>query len=149
MVDVRKFTAGFFLYALVSFVVFLMAAFTGSAGLAYLFIILPFYIICLLYCLSLGLKDRRGTIKVSRRSWCRSLICQCLVVLTSPADCYGWHQGRACYSFLQTHLQTSLGSPGFQSDPPHWGVVEGTFPIAVLLYILSIAASLREGRLID
>ena len=141
----RKLTLLFGLYALSSLFIFATVAFTEAAALAYLFILLPFYLACILYCLKLSLEHHYQTIRFERSWVLWSLIGQGLVVLSSPADCYGWHQGRACYSFLQVHL----GSIDVQGETPHWSLVELMFPIAGLLYILFVIAALKSIRFED
>ena len=71
---------------------------------------------------------------------------QLLIVLTNPASCYGWKQGQACYSFIQAHLTTDSLTT-FQNPTPHWSIVEFMFPIAVLLYIISVAIALKKIRI--
>jgi len=60
-----------------------------------------------------------------------SFIFQLLIILTSPASCYGWKQGSPCYSFIQSHLID------VSDNPPHW-MIEYVFPIAVFMYIITI-----------
>jgi hypothetical protein len=151
MVNELRFTRFFILYVLVyifaSLAIFLTAsAFAEYSALAYLFFLLPFYLACIVYCFSIVLEYPRKTITLPRSLFYSSLVCQILTVLTSPADCYFWHQGRACYSFLQVHFN----NVGFPNYPEHWSIVEAPFPIFLLLYIISIATSLGmlkvEGR---
>jgi lysylphosphatidylglycerol synthetase-like protein (DUF2156 family) len=142
MIDARKFTRFFILYILTSIIISFTVAFTSAAWIVYAFTILPFYLICVLYCLSSCMnRDTKFTFK--SRSWFAILICQLLFILTSSADCYLWSQGRACYSLVQTYLDRT------KLDPPHWTVVEAIFPIALLSYIILMINALRKTRIVS
>ena len=112
----------------------------------YLFVLVPFYIICILYLLNFSLKHRQEKLKYQRLPLYLSAIFQLLIILTSPASCYGWKQGQACYSFIQARL-TEDSLTNFQNTPPHWSIVEFMFPVAVFLYIISVVAALKKIRI--
>ncbi|WP_373541079.1 hypothetical protein [Chamaesiphon sp.] len=130
----------FILYILTSIVMALSIAFTSAAWSIYFFSLLPFYLICTLYCLNLYVNHRQQQLKFRISFWC-PLLFQSIFIITSPAECRLWHQGRACYSFIQSYVETT------QLDPPHWNFVEVIFPLSLLLYLLSIVAFLKNAQI--
>jgi hypothetical protein len=108
MISTRKFTIFFILYVLFSITLFFTISFTELAWLGYIFILLPLYFLGVLYCTSRSWKHPHEIIRFHRFSLYLSLICQVMIVLTCPVDCYGWHQGRDCRSFLQVHYNSNL-----------------------------------------
>jgi Flp pilus assembly protein TadB len=107
-ISIWKFTQLFSLYALASLATYFAVAFTIPAALAYSFIIAPFYLACILYLINFTLKQRQKKIRYQSLPLWLSIISQFLIIFTSPASCYGWKQGEACYSFIQTHLTKKL-----------------------------------------
>jgi hypothetical protein len=137
MINIIKFTIFFSLYTILSIVVALAVSFTSAAWIVYAVTLLPLYLVCNLYYLSICLENRHAKIKLKASSGSAIIVCQILFMLASPADCYMWNQGRSCYSFIQAHLdRTSL-------DPPHWSI-ELMFPIALLIYIILMIKLLRS-----
>lgn len=145
-VSIWKFTTFFALYALASLAAYFTTSFTIPAWLIYLFILSPFYIVCILYLISFSLKHRQEMLRYRRLPLYLSVISQFLIILTSPASCYGWNQGKACYSFIQTHL-TKNSLTSFQNTPPHWSMVELMLLIALLLHVISVVAFLKMIRI--
>lgn len=143
VVSIWKFTKFFALYVIVSLGIYFLTSFTIPAWLLYLFILVPFYIICLLYLINLSLKYRQKMLRYRRLPLYLSFLFQFLIILTSPTNCYGWKQGQACYSFIQTHFSGS-NLTSFQSTSPHWSVVENMFPVVSFLYIISVAVFLKK-----
>lgn len=141
MITTQAFTTYFILYTFASLVLALGISFTGAAGIIYFFSLLPFYLICTLYCFNLYVNhpDRQMKLKVS--FWYLIPIFQLTFMVASPAECRLWHQGRACYSFIQSHLDNT------QSDPAHWSFVEIIFPLSLLLYSLSLVAFLKKAQI--
>lgn len=145
-ISIWKFAIFFTIYFLTSLAVYFTTAFTTPAWLTYSFILVPLYITCLLYLIKLGLKHRQKTLQYQRLPLYLSVISQLLIILTSPASCYGWHQGKLCYSFLQLHL-TEDSLTNFQDTPPHWTIVEFMFAIALLLHVISVVATFKKIRI--
>jgi hypothetical protein len=137
MITTRSFITYFILYIFTSAIIALSISFTSAAWIVYFFSLLPFYLICILYCLNLYVNHRHQqlTFKIS---FLYPILFQSIFIVTSPAECHFWHQGRACYSFIQSYLDIT------QLDPPHWYFVEIAFPISLLLYILSTIAVLKN-----
>lgn len=131
MIDSGKFAIGLTLYSLISLALFLSAAFTGAAWIVYGLVLMPFYLCCLLYTINLYLKYPHSKIGFANSFWYAILGAQLFALLTSPADCRGWHQGNTCYSFIQRNIDVSL-------DRAHWTTVENLFPIALLSYLIGI-----------
>jgi hypothetical protein len=140
MISVVKFTAMLVFYVFASLLIAFRASFTSAAWIFYAFTILPLYIICILYCLNLYLSNHREKIKIKTSFLYSIPICQLLFIITSPAECYFWHQGRACYSFIQATLTNT------RLDPPHWAAIELIFPISLLLYVLLSIVALLSAR---
>jgi hypothetical protein len=61
------------------------------------------------------------------------------MVVTSPADCYGWHQGRNCHSFLQVHLENTL-----YQNLAFWGAIDRMFFAFLFLHIVSMMMYLSK-----
>jgi len=133
--SIRKFTLFFALYVLASLAVYLIASNTIAAWIIYLFILVPFYIVCILYLIALSLNNRQRMLRYRRLPLYLSIIFQSLMILTSPASCYGFKQGQACYSFMQTHLDGNTTQ--------HWSIVENMFPVTSFLYIISVVVFLK------
>jgi hypothetical protein len=131
-ISIWKFSTFFALYTLVSLVIYLTTSFTIPAWLVYLFILLPFYLVCILYLINFNLKYRREMLRYRKLPLYVSVVFQLLIILTSPANCYGWKQGSACYSFIQSHLID------VSSHPPHWRIAY-VFPFTVFMYIISLS----------
>ncbi|WP_373546692.1 hypothetical protein [Chamaesiphon sp.] len=141
MITTQAFTTYFILYTFASLVLALGISFTGAAWIIYFFSLLPFYLICTLYCLSFYLNHRDRQLKFTASFWYLIPIFQVIFMATSPAECRLWHQGRACYSFMQSHLDNTQG------DPAHWNFVEIVFPLSLLLYSLSLVAFLKKTQI--
>jgi hypothetical protein len=135
----QKLSLGFALYALCSLIVFFTASFAELAWIAYALVVLPFLVLCVAYCAFLGFKFPARVPMLNRFWMITGLVLQCLVVLTSPADCNGWHQGASCYSFLQMHLSDTANQ-----QQVHWLWLERAFPVLGLLYLFCVALFLRN-----
>jgi hypothetical protein len=136
-IPLEDFTLYFILYAIISLLVYLGTAFTGLAFLIYLLTLAPFYCLCCIVLICFNLHRSRSSRKLIRYRvllLVPIIIFQCLVILTSPASCYGWSQGSACYSFIQAHSEHLFGKI---SSVPHWQI-ESLFPWVLLIYITSI-----------
>jgi hypothetical protein len=143
MMAIQKFIVICLAYILISLVVAASISFTGAAWIIYFFSLLPLYLICTLYCLNLYINHRRQKVWFKLSSWYSIPISQFSFILTSPAECYRWHQGRACYSFIQAHLDRTL------LDPPHWAVAELIFPFSLFLYCVLVLAFMRKLKLVS
>ena len=141
MITVQRFIIFYLLYLTISLVVSASSSFTGAAWIIYFFSLLPLDLICALYCLNLYINHRHQKIDLKLSSWYSIPIAQFLFVLTSPAECYRWHQGRACYSFIQALIEPTL------ADPPHWIFAELIFPFSLFLYCVLILAFMKKLKL--
>ena len=138
-IAINKLTAIFIVYAGLSLIIHLWAAFTSMAWIIYLFTLVPFYGVCSLWLVSIILgrsQTQRKIIKYQVWLLLPIGILQALVVLCSPASCYGWNQGASCYSFVQIHAD-KLFVAGGMSDRPHWQIESMFIPVLVA-YLLSI-----------
>jgi hypothetical protein len=145
-ISATKFTLAFCGYALLSLLGFYSSAFTSPAWLAYSFILAPIYLVSVLSLVNLCLQHRHETLRYKRLWVYLSVSLQVIILLTSPASCYGWHQGAACYSFIQMHsIAQSLAS--MQPDVPHWSFVEAMFPIALLFHVGFVLAFLKTIKI--
>jgi hypothetical protein len=141
-ISIWKFTQIFSLYVLASLAIYFVAANTIPAALAYSFIIAPFYLACIIYLIKFSLKHRQNKIRYQNLALWLSVISQFLIIFTSPASCYGWKQGEACYSFIQTHL-TKNSFNSLQNTVPHWSIVESMFFVTLALHMIAIVAFLK------
>jgi hypothetical protein len=137
----RTFATITVLYLVFSFAVYLSAAFTVAAGIVYLFVVAPFYLGCIAYISSLARQKNRSKLTFDLLPFRLSLLSQIGLMLTSPADCRGFKQGSACYSFVQTHWPNQ----DFV-DSIHWGWVELLFPVLLIFHIVCILYFLRSIR---
>jgi hypothetical protein len=146
MISTLKFVLLLILYIIISLAIFLGLNNTEAAFLCYVFTLLPSYFWCIGECTKF---ERCRNLIESKRSLSGSiisiLISQILIVISAPSDCHMWHQGRACYSFLQAHLENTSGR--YHQDPPHWGLIELIFPVSLLLYAISMIAFMMSLRI--
>lgn len=145
-ISVGNFTALFTVYVIVSLAVYFTASFTIPAWLTYFFSLVPFYLICILYLLNFNLRHYQELLRYRRLPLLLSIVFQLLIILTSPTSCYGWTQGKACYSFIQTYL-TTTNLATLQNTPPPWGIVDSMFLPALILYVISVVAFLKMIRI--
>lgn len=146
LLNSKKFALYSFGYYLASLLLFLTAANTSAAFIAYGFFLTPFYLVFFLYCLIISLGDRPQKIGLKKSAVYALFGSQVFTILTSPADCRGWHQGNSCYSFLQMHIQNTVALP---TSTPHLTTIENLFPIALLAYILAMIWSLKTLKIED
>lgn len=97
----KKFVISYFLYVLLSFLFCISVSFTIAAWIIYFVVLAPFYLICLIYVISIAVNKRHSRVRLHKPSFLLLLSVQGMVVLASPASCYGWKQGQACYSLIQ------------------------------------------------
>jgi hypothetical protein len=146
MISTPKFVLLLILYILISLSIFLVMNNTEAAFLCYAFTLLPLYFWCIVDCIKF---ERCRNLIEPKRSLPGSilsvLISQVLIVISAPSDCFMWHQGRACYSFLQAHLENTSGR--YHQDQPHWGLFELIFPVSLLLYVISMIAFMTSLRI--
>ena len=145
-ISVGNFTALFTVYVIVSLAVYFTASFTIPAWLIYVFFLVPFYLICILYLFNFNLRHYQKSLRCKRLPLFLSLVFQLLIILTSPTSCYGWKQGKACYSFIQTHL-TTTNLATLQNTPPPWWIVDSMFVPALILHVTSVAIFLKTIRI--
>ena len=145
------FTLSSIAYVLLSLFIYGLASFTSAAWIVYLFILAPFYLICVLWVpIKLAAKSKQ-IIRYRAGLFLPIIASQIFVILSSPASCYGWHQGVACYCFVQKYFEgRPYGDDGFfvPANSLHWQF-EDIFPFAVLMYMISIVAFLINVRLKD
>ena len=145
-ISVGNFTALFTVYVIASLAVYFTASFTIPAWLIYVFFLVPFYLICILYLFNFNLRHYQKSLRCKRLPLFLSLVFQLLIILTSPTSCYGWKQGQACYSFIQTHLTTTNLATSQNTSPPWWIVDSMLFP-ALILHVISVAIFLKTIRI--
>lgn len=145
-ISLNKFTIYFCIYTVASLFVYLLTSFSSPAGLIAIFILLPFYSLCVASIVSTNWKNRHAKVRYNQYLLGCALLLQGLKILTSPASCYGWNQGRSCYSFIQD-LLSNENLRDFANKTPHWDMVEATFPIALILYLAALAVLLSTIRI--
>lgn len=96
VISIKKFALWFGLYALGSFIVHNLLAFTIPVAIAFLMLVLPGYGVGLLYLIFRAIKHPHGQLRYRELWLWVSLTCQCLVLLASPRNCYGFKQGADC-----------------------------------------------------
>jgi len=140
---INKFVISFFLYGILSFAAYLITGYTVAAWIIYLFLLAPFYGLCLAYIVTLAISKRGSTVRLRKPQLLYSLVgFQGLAILASPTSCFGFKQGNACYSFIQTvyvNLFTDANLQQMETTVPHWWGVNTAFPVLVGLHAVSIA----------
>jgi hypothetical protein len=143
MISTPKFVLLLILYIIISLAIFLGVNNTEAAFLYYMFTLLPLYFWCIIECNKF---ERCQNLIELKRSLSGSiigiLISQVLIVISAPSDCFMWHQGRACYSFLQAYLENTSGMN--HQDPLHWDLFELIFPMSLLLYAISTIVFMKS-----
>jgi hypothetical protein len=146
MISVSKFVLSLIFYILASLAIFLGLNNTEAAFLCYIFTLPPLYLWCIVECTKF--EKCRNKIELKRLLLgliTSILIFQILIIISAPSDCFMWHQGRACYSFLQAHLENTTGK--LTQDPPHWGLFELIFPVSLLLYGILMIVFMKNLRI--
>jgi hypothetical protein len=133
------------LYLCLSFGLFLVTSFTVTAGILYLFLLLPFYGLLLLICWSVIWLNRSQTAKIKWGIWSLVLVLQIATILASPGNCYGVKQGDRCYSNLQV-IVSNLPRTG-PNSAPHWQLVEDAFPALLAGYGVALVIGVRQTKL--
>ncbi len=148
MITTLQFALLFAGYAIASIVLHFAVAFTIAAAILYGFTLLPFYLLCLAYVVSWAVQHRGCRVRVRRWLLPAIAIAQAIVLLSSPASCYGFKQGAACYSLLQAWVEgdavRSLAQP-----PAHWSVMDPLFYLSLFSYgalLVAFLATLRPVR---
>ncbi|NMF56752.1 hypothetical protein [Pseudanabaena yagii] len=145
-IALNQFTRYFCIYTVASLFVYLLTSFTSPAGIIVVFVLLPFYSLCVASIVSTNMKNRHATVRYNKYLLRCVLIFQGVKILASPASCYGWHQGRSCYSFIQ-ELLSNENLRDFANKTPHWEIVETSFSIALVLYLVAIVIFLATLRI--
>ncbi len=145
-IKLKDFTVFFITYLVVSLIIYLTTSFSIPSWLITLFIVSPVYGICLIVMLWTTFKNRSAKVRYSKFLLVPIFVSQLVTVLASPASCYGWTGGRSCYSLIQDVLSpVSLRTSA--NNPHHWQLVESAFPIALVIYLISIVVFLVSIRI--
>ncbi|HBB32039.1 MAG TPA: hypothetical protein DDZ80_06345 [Cyanobacteria bacterium UBA8803] len=145
-ININKFSQFFILYAFVSLVVYFVTGFTILAGLVYLFILSPFYLLCIAHVVSLAQKHSPSLIRYRKFLIYLIALFQILVICFSPSNCYGVKQGVACSSFIQSLLGNYILN-NFENGSSLGGTSEFIFPVALVFYGISVVAFLGMLRI--
>jgi hypothetical protein len=142
----KKFTNIFATYAVTSLIIHFVVANTEPAWMIYFFTLVPCYILCYRKLSNLSTDRAKPGLKIIRYPVYPLIpifILQALVILASPANCFGWHQGNDCYSLAQSYTEHALEG---MSTRPHWFVGSLFFPL-ILIYIYSITYFWMRSRI--
>jgi hypothetical protein len=145
-ISLGEFSLFVIFYILASLIIYLTTSFSSLAWIIAFLTLLPFYGICVILIICTTVKNRNATVQYSKKLLFPILIFQSIKILFSPASCYGWSQGKSCYSLIQKLLSTQ-DLATLSGNVPHWTVVESIFPIALLLYIASLTTFLVSIRI--
>ena len=148
-IQLTEFVSIYLAYVVVSFLVCLIIANTIAAWIFYFLLLAPAYLLCIAYVISIAVTKRHHTIRFHTLSVLPVLGFQGLMILTSPASCYGWKQGRACYSLLQSlyvGLFTKQNLQTMTPNVPRWSQIDSAFPIILGLYVLALILFLATLR---
>jgi hypothetical protein len=135
------------LYLCLSFGLFMVTSFTITAGILYLFLLLPFYGLLLLICWIIIWRNRSQTAKIKWGIWSLVLVLQIATILASPGNCYGVKQGDRCYSNLQV-IVSNLPRTG-PNSVPHWQLVEDAFPALLAAYGVALVIGVRQTKVVE
>ena len=128
-------------YLIISFAVFLLTSFTIIGGIAYIFLLLPFYGLLLFFGWLKIIQNKNKTPHFKELIWIVVFILQISVIATAPGNCYLAKQGESCYSNLQ--IMAGKAPSYGASDVPHWTIIENAF--FGMLPAYAIALSLGVG----
>ncbi|KAI9134263.1 hypothetical protein [Acaryochloris sp. CCMEE 5410] len=95
-ISIKTFALWFGLYAIGSFIIHNLLAFTIPVAIAFFMLVLPVYGVGLLYLIFRAIKHPHGQLRYRELWLWVGLTCQCLVLLASPRNCYGFKQGADC-----------------------------------------------------
>jgi len=144
-ISYRQFCVFVCFYVIVSLILYLTTSFSSLAWIIAFFSLLPFYGLCVIGAIMAAIKKRNARVRYYKAFIPLILILQVSKILSSPASCYGWNQGNSCYSLLQLLLDPA-NIKTLSNPPTHWLAIESIFPIALILYIISVAAFLLTIR---
>ncbi|MFN8750352.1 MAG: hypothetical protein ACK5ZE_22455 [Pseudanabaena sp.] len=144
-ISFRRFCVFVCFYAIVSLIVYLTTSFSALAWIIAFFSLIPFYGVCVIWMLIAAIKKRNAKVRYYKAFIPLILIIQAAKILSSPASCYGWSQGKSCYSLLQFMLDPA-DLKTLSNTPPHWLTIESIFPVALILYMISVGAFLLTIR---
>ncbi|PZV10658.1 MAG: hypothetical protein DCF20_20990 [Pseudanabaena sp.] len=144
-ISFRQFCVFVCFYAIGSLIVYLTTSFSSLAWIVAFFSLIPFYGVCVIWVLIAAIKKRNAKVRYYKAFIPLILIIQAAKILSSPASCYGWSQGNSCYSLLQLLLDPA-NLKTLSNTPPHWLAIESMFPVALILYMISVAAFLLSLR---
>lgn len=122
-ISIKTFALWFGLYAIGSFIVHNLLAFTIPVAIAFLMFVLPVYGVGLLYLIFRAIKHPHSQLRYRPLLFWVGITCQFLVLLISPRNCYGFKQGADC-------------------TPPVAG-----FAVVVVLYLISLIVFLVTLRI--
>jgi hypothetical protein len=135
MISTRKSNNFITLYFLLSLSIFLAEILsTGLGFLLFVFVYFPCYAISIGYWQHLYSKYSHPTVRVANKFLYSTIFFQALVFLTNPVNCYGWHQGNACSTFLRVH---------YNAYSHYWGSIDGMNLVLILLYFVSLGLWLK------
>jgi hypothetical protein len=127
-----NFIALYFLFSLGGFLC--QSLTTGLGFLMFVFVFFPLYTISVWYWLHLSSKYAHRTVRAANLFLYSTIFLQTLVYLTNPVDCYGWHQGNTCSSFLRFNLN---------AYSHYWGSIDDMSLVFILLYFASLGIWLK------
>ena len=137
MIRIQTFTLLFCLYAFISLIIYFTSAFTTLGWLSYMFSVLPVYLVFAAYFITSSFRHYQKRIQVKIFLLLPMIAFQILMIISSPANCYSWSQGRSCYSLIQVYLSHDNLNV-IQGSAPHWVIAESLFPIFLLLHLASV-----------
>jgi hypothetical protein len=88
-------------YLVLSLIILLATSFTTLGWIIHGLILLPIFSIVLVVWWLIASQTRTSRVRVRWWTWALVLLLQVATILVSPGNCYGWSQGKGCYSNLQ------------------------------------------------
>lgn len=100
-------------YLLISLIVLFATSFTTLGWIIHGLILLPIFLIVLVVWWLIAGQTRASRVRIRSWTWAIVLLLQVATILVSPGNCYGWSQGKSCYSNLQILMnQAPATGPG-------------------------------------
>ncbi len=146
-----RFAIAYIPYMIISFLACMMVN-TIAAAIVYVFLLLPFHVLCSIYVVILTFKTRRQRITIQIKYLLISILFQGLMILASPASCYGFKQGASCYSLIQAVYVRFFTDESLQTvdtTVAHWRWVELAFPAMLIMYALTMILFLMVIRVVS
>lgn len=129
-------------YLFVSLVLLFATSFTTLGWIIHGLILLPIFSIVVIVWWWIAGQNPAGRVRVRYWIWAIVLVLQVATILVSPGNCYGWNQGKSCYSNLQIVMgRAPATGPG---TTPAWKPLASNVHTVALAYAVSVVVAVAS-----